>query len=315
MFTTLVAALLAAPVAHAQEAAPSPEAAPVSEPAASPPPTAAPAAAVAKPAPSLPWLMRPTAAGNVVRSDTVFGAFDGGSAVTTGLLASYKLRPDLAVGGRLVFNVLSLDETDSATALANPAIFALWSPKLDLPVGLAFYGALVAPLGQGAGAEADPATVKAVAAGVQTRQGMDNALFATNYATVVVGVGAGWVRGPLTLAAEATVLQLFRVRDVAGLDDNRTNFTTGFHAGYGVWGPLTASAELHLQRWLVSEQFLDDPAKEALHEQATWTVGLRGLWKVGDYKLRPGLSYSRAFDDPMNATSYQIVQVDIPVVF
>ena len=124
MFTTLVAALLAAPVAYAQEpaaeapaaaaettaAAPETTAAAPETTAAAPETAAAPAVAVAKPAPSLPWLLRPTAAGNVVRSDTVFGSFDGGSAVTTGLLASYKLRPDLALGARLVFSVLSPDQ-------------------------------------------------------------------------------------------------------------------------------------------------------------------------------------------------------------
>jgi hypothetical protein len=302
--TALVLSMLTGSLAHADETPSVPAPAPTSPPKA------------ARPAPSLPWLLRPTAAANVVRSDTVIGAFDGGSAVTTGLVATYKLRADLALGARIVFSELALDATDeSSTALANPAIFALWAPKLGLPVALAFYGAFVAPLGQGAGADADPAKAAAVASGVQTRQGMDNALFATNYTTVVGGVGAAWVRGPVTVIGEATVLQLFRVRDIETLDSTRTNFTAGLHAGWSFWGPLTASAELHLQRWISAEKLLDADMTGTKSEQASWTVGLRGHWKVGQLKLRPGLSYSRGLDEPMSGMSYQIVQVDLPVVF
>ncbi len=265
-----------------------------------------------RPAPSLPWLLRPTAPATVVRSDTAVASFAGGRSVTTILQGNLRLGDQLAVGLRLAANVLAPDEGASASAFVNPAALVLWVPRWELPVQLAFTGVLVAPLGQGGGADADPATAAAAASGVQTRQGMDNALFATNYMTGVVGVGVGWVRGPVTLIGEATVLELVRVRDVQQ-DDARTNFTTGLHAGWAFWGPLALSGELHYQRWLTTPSFV--AADGSRRDQVSWLVGLRGWWKVGDVKLRPGISYARAIDAPMGDASYQIIQVDLPFVF
>jgi hypothetical protein len=43
---------------------------------------------------------------------------------------------------------------------------------------------------------------------------------------------------------------------------------------------------------------------------------VRAHFKLSDtIWLRPGISYSRALDDPMNAMNYNIFQLDIPVVF
>jgi hypothetical protein len=263
------------------------------------------------PAP-LPWLLRPTGPATVLRSDTAVAVFDDGSATTSILQGNYAVRQDLAVGLRVAGNVLAPDDGDTTSAFANPALLALWSPRVGLPVKLAVTGVVVLPLGQGAGADADPATSATVAAGVQTRQGMDNALFATNYATAVVGVGASWTRGPFAVVGEMTLLELVRVRDVPQ-DDARTNFTSGLHLAYSPLAALTLSCELHYQRWLSTPAVVDaDPERR---EQATWLVGARGWFKVGELKLRPGLSYARAIDAPMGESGYHIVQVDIPIVF
>ena len=80
-------------------------------------------------------------------------------------------------------------------------------------------------------------------------------------------------------------------------------------------GVLTLSGEVHVQRWLSAPELMDADASGTKQEQLTWTAGLRGWWKVGDLKLRPGIAYARGVDDPMGGQSYQIVQVDLPVIF
>jgi hypothetical protein len=268
--------------------------------------------------PPLPWLMRPTGATTALRSDTAVGDFDGGTAITTLFQANLKIRPDLAAGVRVAYNLLEVDEGEDGQGVSNPAVFGLWTPRPGWPVQPAFFLAAVMPVGQGAGNDAELGERRAVAAGLQTRQGMDNALFATSYTTGVAGVGVSWTRGPVALVGEATVLQLFRVYELPDGtpdDDVRTNLTSGLHAAWTFWGPLTVSGELHLQRWLYAPELMDADTSGANREQGSWTIGLRGWWKVGDLKLRPGLAYSRGLDDPMGGQAYQIVQLDLPVVF
>jgi hypothetical protein len=239
--------------------------------------------------PPLPWLMRPTGATTALRSDTAIADFDGGVAMTTLLQANLQVRPTLAVGARVAYNLVEPEQGDTGHGLANPVVFALWAPRLETSVRPAFFAAAVMPVGEGAGAEAAAGERMAMAAGLQTRQGMDNALFSTNYTTAIVGVGASVVRGPLAFVAEATVLQLFRVYEPptgTPVDDVRTNFTSGVHAAWTFWGPLTVSGELHLQRWLYAPELLD-----------------------------ADLAYSRGIDEPMQGQSYQIVSVDLPVIF
>jgi hypothetical protein len=45
-------------------------------------------------------------------------------------------------------------------------------------------------------------------------------------------------------------------------------------------------------------------------------LGPRFHFKLGEKRwLRPGLSYTRAFDDPMKRSGYDILQVDVPLAF
>jgi hypothetical protein len=80
---------------------------------------------------------------------------------------------------------------------------------------------------------------------------MDNALFAVNYATGIVGAGLAYIADGWTLQTEVTVLYLMRARgEAVDADPTRTNFTSGFLAGYEVAPGWIVEGELRYQRWL-----------------------------------------------------------------
>ena len=129
------------------------------------------------------------------------------------LLASYKLTPTLAPMVRLGFvaqrragdgsgrNVVR--EPDSRPDLRqaggqHPLRRVRWAERF--------------PIGMGGGDMPDAGAATANAAGIAARSAMDNAMFAVNYFTAIVGGGVGYVDHKFTLQAEVTLLQLFRVR-------------------------------------------------------------------------------------------------------
>ena len=142
---------------------------------------------------------------------------------------------------------------------------------------------------------------------------MDNALLAVNYWTLIGGVGVARVTKSLTLQAEATVLQLDRVRGPATQDGHRTNLTAGVHVGHFFSPRLSLGAEVRVQRWMTDAlPVRNDPRAR---EQLTLGVGPRLHFKVGRRWFRPGLAYSRALDAPMRSRGYDIVQADLPLAF
>jgi hypothetical protein len=307
------------------------------------PPAVAAEAAPAKPAPtpppppySLPWQLRPVTAGNVIRSDTAIAFAEnakGEAAATTAttLLASYKVLPKLAALVRLAYVHFEPGEglpkkTPIGNAFVNPLVGGLY--QLDLVPGLKmglFFGMTI-PIGQGGNPTTDPdaaATASAAAAGVMGRASMDNALMAVNYLTFIPGVGIAYSAHGFTAQLEATVFQLFRVRNKdlmnamgkqVDADTKRTNFTSGVHLGYFVIPQLSVGTEIRMQRWLSTPAAVD--ADGTKREQLSWAAGLRGHFKLpGNKWLRPGISYGMGVDDPMSAQKYKIVQVDVPFVF
>ena len=51
-------------------------------------------------------------------------------------------------------------------------------------------------------------------------------------------------------------------------------------------------------------------------QQATLGLGPRLHFKLGETRwLRPGLSYTRALDDPMKGKGYDILQLDVPFAY
>jgi hypothetical protein len=89
----------------------------------------------------------------------------------------------------------------------------------------------------------------------------------------------------------------------------------GLHVGYFFIPQLSAGAELRHQRWLSTPASITAD-EDTLRDNSTFAIGLRVHFGLsGTVWLRPGLAYARAIDDPMDAASYDILQLDIPVAF
>jgi hypothetical protein len=152
---------------------------------------------------------------------------------------------------------------------------------------------------------------------------MDNAMFAVDYLTAIGGVDAAYVDHRFTVQAEATLFQLFRVRGAGtapATDDTRTNSTFGLHAGFFILPQLSVGGELRYQRWLTTPTQLvmmkAVPIPDASLDTTTVAIGPRGHFALGHGMFfRPGLAYARGLDKPLSSSSYNMVQVDLPVVF
>lgn len=344
----LLAIVLSAAASPARAAEPAPAAAgaPPGPPApgmvalATPPPagtpavaaTAPPATPVVAPAPpppySLPWQLRPVTVANVIRSDTAVAFYDNamgsGSTVATMLLGSYKVTPSFAPMVRMGFVQNGAPgTTPDGTSFVNPVVGGTYAFKLGTDFRLAAFLGVTIPIGMGGGSTPDPAASGATSAGIAARSGMDNAMFAVNYTTVFPGVGFAYVAHKLTLQAEATVFQLFRVKgsDTTGIspDSTRTNSTMGIHAGYFVLPMLSLGGEMRYQRWLSTPSRIvmgvrsDIPSPNM--DTVSFAVGPRFHFKMGSTWLRPGISYAQVLDQPFSTSNYKIVQIDVPFVF
>jgi hypothetical protein len=280
----------------------------------------APASALAAPSPySLPWQLRPTAAVNVVRSDTAV-AFSNpenvGSSTTTAsmLLASYKLTPNLAPLVRIGYVNNAPGTGPSGSSLINPVLGATYAINFNESLRMGLFLGVTIPVGMGGGDTPDAATAAAARSGILARSAMDNAMFAVNDFTVFPGVGLSYVSGGFTAQLEATVLQLTRVRgEAVSPDASKTNFTTGLHLGYFLHPAISVGGDLRYQRWLSTPKAV---TTDELRDNLTVAVGPRFHIKLSDkLVMRPGLAYAFALDAPMRTQKYSIVQLDVPVLF
>jgi hypothetical protein len=339
----------AAPAPSAQPNVP-PMAAPA-EPVASPAPavesaptTVTPAEAAAPTAPppyALPFQLRPVAVSNVVRSDTAIAFYEnptthnGGTTVASMLLGSLKLTDSFGVLLRL--GVVGNSPPDGAKATTpkgmvalegktnfiNPVIGGTYSWKLGSDFKLAAFLGVAVPVGMGGGNTPNPSSAEANNRGVLARSALDNAMFAVNYLTLFPGVDFAYVAHGLTVQAEATLLQLMRVRgseNAANKDSARTNFTAGLHVGYFFIPQLSVGAELRHQRWLSTPSTIKGATmpytEDELRDNTTWALGLRGHFKFGDkFWLRPALAFAMPFDNPMSKQKYKVLQIDVPFSF
>ena len=315
--------------AHADEAAapsaPAPSEASAASPAPASPAPASPAPAspapAAKPAPySLPWQLRPALAVNVLRSDTSIGFYEDasgnkGTTAVSFLLGSYKVLPDMAVWARVGIVGNYPPTGASATSVVNPALGFMYSLKLHRDVRLALWLGFALPFGHGGGDTPNPARAAATRSGIADRSAMDNAMFAVNDFVVFPGIDLAYIAHKVTVQVEATVLQLSRVRGSAvQADSQKTNFTTGLHVGYFVIPQLSLGAELRYQRWLTTPAAVTKDGTQ--RDNLSIAAGIRGHFKLPKkIFIRPGISYSRGLDDPMAKNNYNIVQVDVPVIF
>jgi hypothetical protein len=278
---------------------------------------------VAPPAPppppySLPWQLRPVGVATIVRSDSTVAFYDGapgtsGSTVATTLLGSYKVTPNLAPLVRLGYvQNTSPGAAPDGQSFINPIVGVTYARPVGPIRVAAFIGGTI-PIGQGStGTAANSGAVGANAAGIQARSGMDNAMFAVNYFTMLGGIDAAYVAHGFTAQIEATVLQLTRVRTSSG-DTSRTNGTAGLHLGYFVIPQLSLGGELRYQRWLSDAAPVR--ANSANRDTLTVAVGPRAHFKLGKTWFRPGISYARGLDKPLTTSNYNMMQVDLPFAF
>jgi hypothetical protein len=261
---------------------------------------------------NLPWQLRGAAAANVVRSDSSVASYDDGTTMVSTLLASYKVTPSVAPLVRIAF---TNDDVADATAVSNPLFGVVWAKPLAPAFKGALFGAFTLPVGSGGGNSPDMPGLLANRAGIAARSGMDNAMFAVNDLTLIVGGDVAYVKSGVTLQAEMTVLQLNRVRggDVQP-DAHKTNFTAGLHAGYFATPWLSLGGELRYQRYLSTPAAVT--ADAALRDTTTVAAGVRFHVKLPEKRwLRPGVSYSRPLDDPMTGKGYDVIQLDVPFIF
>lgn len=272
-------------------------------------------AAASTPAPyALPWQLRPAGASTVLRLENSLAFSDVGTTNVTFLLGSYAFNQNFAAIARLGTVGHWPEVGESGAGIVNGAVGGMYARKFG-DLRAAAYLLFAVPFGMGGGNSPDPATAAAVRAGPLARLAMDNAMFAVNDFTVFPGIDLAWVRGGFTVQAEATVLQLTRVRgELAQADDSKTNFTSGLFAGWFALPELSVGAELRYQRWLSTPAAVraDPDARDNL----SLALGLRAHLKLtGSIVARPGVSYTRGLGGKVGDLGYDVVQLDLPVQF
>lgn len=283
---------------------------------------------------SLPWHLRPATIGNLARIDSVAAVFNDANgnldeAVATVLTASYRMNRSWAPLVRLAFvgNDAPGEATDGSS-FANPLVGLTYARALG-SYRLAVFGATTLPLGTGGGDAPNIRAAKTNAAS-STARPADDAMFAVNYLTAIAGADFAYVNHGLTAQAEATVLQLVRVRGENGIgatDSFRTEATVGLHVGYFIGSHFSLSSDLHHRRWLShsTSAGVNPGARVTFSDAGTDTttvaVGPRFHFRLGEHGwVRPGLSFvrgidARGFDAPLLTAQATAVQLDIPVTF
>jgi len=267
---------------------------------------------------SLPWSLRPALAPNLVRIDTAIVPQDAAFTLVPVLTAGYKpieSVPDLGFYARVGVVHHRPEGQENGVVFSNPVAFALYTPEVAPHVRLGLFAGVALPFGGGGGGAPDAASRRTATSGIYARQAMDNAMFAVNYLTPTVGAAVAWIHEGITLQAETTLLQLIRARgEAVDVDDARTNFTAGLHAGYRILKVLTASLEAHHQRFLTTPASV--AANSAARDQTTVGGGFRLNLPLSDKVItRPGLAYFHPVDDPMATAGHRVIVFDLPVAF
>ena len=184
------------------------------------------------------------------------------------------------------------------------------------PAGLrlGFVLGATVPIGTGGSRAADPLTWAANGTGAHARSTLDNAMFAVNDFTLSPSIDFAYVGHRWTVQAEATLLQLMRVKNEAVQSDAfHTNFTTGLHVGFFAAKGMSIATELRYQRWLTTPDAV--AADEGLRENLSLSMGPRFHIKAERGWLRPSVAYNGGLTGCLASNSYHMVLVDIPYVF
>jgi hypothetical protein len=281
-------------------------------------------AQTASPAPppppySAPWLLRSATVANAVRVDETVAFYEdpvsgnSGTTAVTSFSASRKFSPHWGGLARMSWVHNDAATGPSGSALSNLVLGATYLHPSG-PWRVTGFTAFALPVGTGSGDDPDPGDAAAVASAAPARSAMDNTLWAVNYWGFFVGGGAARVTRGLTAQLEGTVMHTRRTRGPETQDESRTNLTMGLHLGHFFSPRVSLGGEIRMQRWLSDAAPVR--ANEAARDQFTFGIGPRLHFKVGAKSwIRPGLSYTRALDDPMSDRGYDIVQLDTPISF
>ena len=268
---------------------------------------------------SLAWNLRSPTPGSVVRLDNVAATFVDkdvrGETYASTFTFAFKILPRLAPLVRVTSFFNEPATGPKAGGVSNPVVGLAWAPPTTGALKVGVFGGVALPFGSGGGNTGAPARLAAEKAAALARSAMDNSMFAVNDLTPTLGVDIAYVDHGLTLQAEATLFELFRVRgEKVQSDEYKTNFTTGAHVGYFLVHWLCISAELRYQRYLTTPAAVE--MNPLARDNLTAGGGLRFAFKLGGHRLlRPGVSYARALDQPLSDRTYQIVQLDLPFSF
>jgi len=123
-----------------------------------------------------------------------------------------------------------------------------------------------------------------------------------------------WLWNRVTLQGEVTLAQLIRVKgEIAEPDEFITLATGGVHLGYFALPMLSGGVELRYVGLLTTPELVKkDPSTR---EQFSVGVGVRTHLQAGRLSLHPGIYYVRGLDDPMARAGFNIIGLDLPVVF
>jgi hypothetical protein len=264
----------------------------------------------------LPFGLRGAVAATTVRAETAYGWNAGqSSTVVQYLAASYAPLANLSLAVRGGWVAYIPEKGDASTAFTNVALSGMWAESIEPSVKVAGVLGVGLPVGQGGGDSPDPGQAAAIAAGNLARSRFEGlTMFRPNNLTPFLGGDVAWVRGGVTLQAEATLFQGFRVRGAQSDPDSAiTNLTMGAHAGYAIVPELSVVLEVR------NQTFLSTPASvDAGKMSRTWTTvggGPRGNFRVArDVFLRPAIGYFQPLNDPspmISAGSYHVFLVDV----
>ena len=262
---------------------------------------------------SIPFMLRPLPAVNIVRLDSVFAPHDAYGPAASGLdldvvqLATVGVRaaPWLMFLARMGWDWTSRPGT---VGMSNLTIGA----NITMPVAdvfrLSFFVGAALPLGTDAGGSPNHRGARLA------RMGMDNAMFQVDHLSGIAGLGFGFIDGGWTVQAEATLLVLGRVEGMA--DVLVANSTFGLHVGYFILPEFSIGGELRHQQFISNPgAYRTDPYGEELRAETSGSLGARLHFHVGSIWIRPALSWSIGFDPPLSGDSWQSLQVDLPFLF
>jgi hypothetical protein len=191
------------------------------------------------------------------------------------------------------------------------------------------FGATTIPIGKGGGNAPSLDTAKTNVASTTARPA-DDAMFAVNYMTEIVGADFAYVNHGFTGQGEATLQQFVRVRVDKGADATdsfRTNSAAGLHLGYFIGSHFSLGGDLLYQRWLSHPTTRDAmtgahvPLSDANMDTVTVAAGPRLHFRLGKQAwIRPGISFVRGFDArgldaPLLTAQTTALQIDIPLTF